>query len=122
MDCEGHLPGPTIGDNVSIYVGAIVIGGISIGVGATVGAGAAAANNVPSGTTVVGLPARPIPFPVGWKASPRRDDCWHVHGACSAAGLQSTDVPLTCSVPRGLSRHGEASVVSPDDRYVSRHL
>jgi len=55
---------PTIGDDVSIYVGAIVIGDITIGDGATVGAGAVVANDVPSGATVVPLPARPVPIPV----------------------------------------------------------
>lgn len=54
---------PTIGDNVSIYVGAIVIGNIMIGDGATIGAGAVVANDVPSGATVVPLPARPVPVP-----------------------------------------------------------
>lgn len=52
---------PTIGDNVSIYVGAIVIGDVTIGDGATVGAGAVVANDVPDGATVVPLPARPVP-------------------------------------------------------------
>lgn len=55
---------PTIGDNVTIYVGAIVIGDITIGDGATIGAGAVVANNVPNGATVVPLPARPVPIPV----------------------------------------------------------
>jgi serine O-acetyltransferase len=59
---QGELP--TIGDDVTIYVGAIVIGDIKIGDGATVGAGAVVANNVPNGTTVVGLPARPVPLPL----------------------------------------------------------
>lgn len=61
-----RLPGelPTIGDNVSIYVGAIVMGNVSIGDGATVGAGAVVTNDVPSGATVVPLPARPVPIPV----------------------------------------------------------
>ncbi len=52
---------PTIGDDVTIYVGAIVIGEIRIGHGATVGAGAVVANDVPNGATVVPLPARPVP-------------------------------------------------------------
>jgi len=54
---------PTIGDDVSIYVGAIVIGDITIGDGATIGAGAVVANDVPSDATVVPLPARPVPVP-----------------------------------------------------------
>lgn len=55
---------PTIGDDVTIYVGAIIIGDITVGDRATIGAGAVVANDVPSGTTVVGLPARPVPIPV----------------------------------------------------------
>jgi len=51
---------PTVGDNVSIYVGAIVIGDISIGDDVAVGAGALVARDVPDGVTVVGLPARPV--------------------------------------------------------------
>ena len=51
---------PTVGDNVSIRVGAIVIGDITIGDGAEVGAGAVVARDVPDGVTVVGLPARPV--------------------------------------------------------------
>ena len=53
---------PTIGDDVTIYVGAIVIGEVRIGDGATVGAGAVVANDVPNGATVVPLPARPVPL------------------------------------------------------------
>lgn len=56
---QGELP--TIGDNVSIYVGAIVMGNVSIGDGATVGAGAVVTSDVPSGATVVPMPARPVP-------------------------------------------------------------
>lgn len=52
---------PTIGDDVSIYVGAIVMGDITVGDGATIGAGAVVTNNVPSGATVVPMPARPVP-------------------------------------------------------------
>lgn len=54
---------PTIGDDVSVYVGAIVIGDVTVGDGATVGAGAVVANSVPDGATVVPLPARPVPVP-----------------------------------------------------------
>lgn len=52
---------PTIGDNVSIYAGAIVLGAITIGDGATIGAGAVVTSNVPRGATVVPMPARPVP-------------------------------------------------------------
>jgi serine O-acetyltransferase len=51
---------PTIGDNVSVYVGAIVVGDVTVGDGAVVGAGAVVVHDVDAGTTVVGEPARPI--------------------------------------------------------------
>lgn len=59
-DGEGKCP--TVGDNVSIYIGAIVIGDISIGDDVTVGAGAVVARDVPDGVTVAALPARPVPL------------------------------------------------------------
>jgi serine O-acetyltransferase len=51
---------PTLGDNVSVKAGAIVIGDITIGDGAVVGAGAVVVKDVPPGCTVVGVPARAI--------------------------------------------------------------
>jgi serine O-acetyltransferase len=48
---------PTIGDNVSIYSGANVFGGINIGNNSIVGAGAVVVKNVPENCTVVGNPA-----------------------------------------------------------------
>jgi serine O-acetyltransferase len=44
---------PTIGDDVSIYAGAIVVGEITVGDGVTIGAGAVVVDDVPPGTTVV---------------------------------------------------------------------
>jgi serine O-acetyltransferase len=51
---------PTVGDDVTVYVGAIVVGDITIGDGAVVGAGAVVVHDVPPDTTVVGKPARPV--------------------------------------------------------------
>jgi acetyltransferase EpsM len=50
----------TIGDGAYVGIGAIVRDGLSVGEGATIGAGAVAVGDVPSATTVVGVPARPI--------------------------------------------------------------
>jgi serine O-acetyltransferase len=50
----------TLGDNVKISVGAIVLGEIRIGDDVTVGAGAVVVRDVPSGVTVVGVPAHPV--------------------------------------------------------------
>ena len=49
---------PTIGDDVKIYTGATVFGGIRIGNQVTIGAGAVVFQDVPDGCTVVGNPAR----------------------------------------------------------------
>jgi serine O-acetyltransferase len=49
---------PTLGNNVSVKAGAIVIGDIAIGDGVIVGAGAVVVKDVPPGCTVVGVPAR----------------------------------------------------------------
>lgn len=52
---------PTFGDNVFIGAGARVLGRISIGDGAKVGANAVVLHDVPSSVTVVGIPARALP-------------------------------------------------------------
>lgn len=51
---------PTIGKNVSIYTGAIVIGDIIIGDNVQIGAGAVVVKSVPDNCVVVGNPARII--------------------------------------------------------------
>ena len=51
---------PTIGDHVFIGAGARVLGGISIGNNARIGANAVVIDDVPDGATVVGIPARVI--------------------------------------------------------------
>lgn len=51
---------PTIGKNVKIYTGAVVIGNITVGDGAVVGANSVVTHDVPPNAVVVGAPARVI--------------------------------------------------------------
>jgi serine O-acetyltransferase len=55
----GSLPqGPTIGRNVHIGTGAKILGPVTIGDGARIGANAVVIADVPAGCTAVGMPAR----------------------------------------------------------------
>lgn len=54
---EGSLA-PVIGDNVTIFEGAKIIGGIRIGNNVVVGANAVVTKNVPDNAVVGGIPAR----------------------------------------------------------------
>lgn len=49
-----------IGDDVFLGQRSVVLGGVTIGNGATVGAHAVVTHDVPSGDTVVGIPARSV--------------------------------------------------------------
>jgi len=49
---------PKLGDSVVIYSGAVIVGDVQIGSGATVGANSVVLNDVPDGAVVAGVPAR----------------------------------------------------------------
>lgn len=51
---------PIIGDDVRITAGAKVIGGVNVGKGATIAAGAVVVKDVPEGATVAGVPAKVV--------------------------------------------------------------
>ncbi len=51
---------PTIGNNVILGAGAKILGNITVGDGAKVGANSVVTKNVDPNTTVVGMPAHPI--------------------------------------------------------------
>ncbi len=65
---DGTFQGPedwellptTVERRAALGSGAVVLGGVRIGTGATVGAGAVVTRDVEPGATVVGSPARPI--------------------------------------------------------------
>lgn len=57
---DGPSGAPTLGDDVELGAGAIVIGEHHIGDGATIGAGAVVVDDVEAGSVVVGNPARPV--------------------------------------------------------------
>jgi acetyltransferase-like isoleucine patch superfamily enzyme len=50
----------TIGDHVFVGAGAIIMMGVTVGDRAVVGAGAVVTRDVPAGTVVAGVPARPV--------------------------------------------------------------
>lgn len=53
---------PTIGNNVTIYAGAVVVGGVSVGDNVVIGANAVVVKDVPSNVVVVGVPAKIIKY------------------------------------------------------------
>jgi serine O-acetyltransferase len=56
----GHMFGPTIREGVAIGTGAKLLGEFEVGAHAKVGANAVVVKDVPSGATVVGIPARQV--------------------------------------------------------------
>ncbi len=58
---SGSWGAPVIEDGVTIGVGAKILGPITIGRGATIGANAVVIRDVPAGWTAVGVPAKNIP-------------------------------------------------------------
>ncbi|HEY1522053.1 MAG TPA: hypothetical protein VGF70_03495 [Solirubrobacteraceae bacterium] len=59
----GDIRGPKVGEHVSIGTGAKLIGPITVGPGARVGANAVVVDDVPADVTVVGSPARAVATP-----------------------------------------------------------
>lgn len=58
-DCS-QGPSPVIGDNVEVGANCVILGGITIGNRAKIGAGSVVVKDVPAGAVVVGNPARVI--------------------------------------------------------------
>jgi serine O-acetyltransferase len=74
IGADAHDGFPIIGDRVTVFPGAKVIGGITIGDDAIIGAGALAVHDVPSGAIMAGVPARQIgtTLPTYSQDTPRR--------------------------------------------------
>lgn len=53
---------PIIGDNVTVYTGSVVVGGITIGDNVTIGAGSIVIKDVPSNCVVAGNPAKIVKY------------------------------------------------------------
>ena len=53
---------PTVGSNVIIGTGATVLGPVTIGDGAKIGAGALVLTDIPANSTAVGAPAKVVKF------------------------------------------------------------
>lgn len=64
---------PTLADRVTVGAGAMLLGAITVGENARVGAGAVVTDSVPPGTTVVGIPARVV-SPEGVRTGPELPD------------------------------------------------
>jgi len=75
---------PTIGNNVTIYADALVLGPITIGDNATVGAGSIVLKDVPANATVVGAPAKVVKI-----ANPESSDKDESSGCIRAAAAIS---------------------------------
>jgi serine O-acetyltransferase len=52
---------PTVGDGVIVSLGAAILGPITVGAGAKIGANAVVTKDVAAGATMIGIPAKPVP-------------------------------------------------------------
>jgi serine O-acetyltransferase len=69
-DARGPETLPTIEDGAEIGSGACILGGVTVGKGALVGANSVVLESVPPGARVLGVPARAIPDWISRKKTP----------------------------------------------------
>ncbi|MBC8141846.1 MAG: serine O-acetyltransferase, partial [Armatimonadetes bacterium] len=82
---------PTIGNNVLIGMGAKVIGAITVGDGARIGANAVVTKDVPTDATVVGIPGKVVKVGSQYLAAPKRVPRPPVRPAVMDAELNALD-------------------------------
>jgi serine O-acetyltransferase len=83
---SGHYEVPVIGNNVTVGVGAVVLGPIKVGDHAIIGANAVVIHDVPAHAVVAGVPARiikqtPAEFlclDETWRPAPKKNRPSHV--------------------------------------------
>jgi serine O-acetyltransferase len=106
---------PTIGDNVIIGSGAQVIGPITVGARARIGANAVVTDDVPEGATMIGLKARStlvpaeewikdfIPYgtPCDEPCAPSRDCIEKLESELAALRAEIAELRASVSVPTG---------------------
>ncbi len=89
---------PTVGNGVTIGVGAKVLGAVRIGDGAKIGGGAVVLRDVPPGATAVGVPAHAaerVHYPDGNGHAPRRLEPLPEHEHEQIVALQRQVADLT---------------------------
>jgi serine O-acetyltransferase len=89
---------PTLEDGVVVGAGAAVLGPFTVGKGARIGSNAVVVKEVAPGTTVVGIPAKPVgPQPVA------HDPCFPAYGTGPGAGVD----PVSRAIERLASQVAE---------------
>jgi serine O-acetyltransferase len=85
---------PRIGDNVFVGPGAVLMGGISVGDGAVIGANSVVMTDVPPGALAIGVPAKIVPANV-WQTTPETDRGSGLARNAAAASLQRQGADVT---------------------------
>ena len=85
---------PTVGNGVIVGAGAKILGAITVGDNARVGANAVVVQPVGANETVVGIPARPVERDPTRRASTRRPEPFMAYGT----PCENTVDPLVCTI------------------------